>query len=319
MKYTKILSTGSFSPAKVITNADLEKIVDTSDEWIMDRTGIKTRHIVSPNESSLTMAYEAGKIALKDAGINKNLIDLVIVATATPVSMYPNTASTLQYQLGLNAKSCPAFDINVACTGFIYALSIADQYIRNGTAKHALIVGSETLSRVVDWHDRGTCVIFADGAGAAVLGASDEPGVYSTHLHADGQYRDLLYSAGSLYSDAEPRHVKMRGNEVFKVAVTKLGEIVDEVLSFNKMKKEDIDWLVPHQANMRIIQAAAKKLNIPMERVIVTIAEQGNTSAASVPLALDAGIRSNRIKRNDVLLLEAFGSGFVWGAALLKY
>lgn len=318
MNYTKILGTGSYVPEKVLTNADLEKIVNTSDEWITERTGIKRRHLMTKNDSTTSMAYEAAKKAITAAEINKNKIDLLIVATSTPDHLFPNTSSRLHYTLGLS-QQCPVLDVSAACAGFIYALSIADNYIKTGAAKHPLIIGVEALSRVVDWTDRNTCVLFGDGAGAAVLGAAKKPGVYSTMLRADGSFTDLLGLSGSLYDGAKPSYLMMRGNEVFKVAVKKLGEVADDILKQNKISSGDIDWLVPHQANLRIIQGTAKKLKIPMERVIVTIQEYGNTSSSSVPLALDTSIRDGRIKRGDLLLLEAFGAGFVWGASLIRY
>lgn len=318
MNYAKILGTGSYLPKKILTNADLEKTLDTSDQWITERTGIKRRHLMTADDTATSMAHCAAKNALAAAKIDKSKIDLVIVATSTPDNLFPNISSRLHNILGLSTN-CPVLDISAACAGFIYALSIADHYIKAGTAKHPLVIGVETLSRIADWSDRNTCILFGDGAGAAVLGVAKKPGIHATILRADGSYNELLKMSGSLYDDSEPRLLQMKGNEVFKVAVRKLGEVVDEILKQNKIKKEDIDWLVPHQANLRIIQATAKKLNVPMERVILTIEDQGNTSAASVPLALDIGIKSGRIKRGDLMLLEAFGAGFVWGAALIRY
>lgn len=320
MKYSRIIGTGSYLPNKNLSNADLEKMVDTSDEWIVERTGIRNRHIAAPHETTTDMIEIASNRAIEASGIDKQKIGLIIVATFSPETVCPNAASKVQARLGLATNSgCPAFDINAACSGFIYALSIADQYIRSGAVEYALIVGSESLTKFVDWEDRNTCVLFGDGAGAAVLGADNSPGVYSTHLHTDGNYSDLLYVSGSLYNNDQPRHIKMKGNEVFKVAVTKLGKVVDETLEHNNISKSEIDWLIPHQANFRIINATAKKLNIPLERVILTIQDHGNTSAASVPMALDVGIRDGRIKRGDLMLLEAFGAGFIWGAALIRY
>jgi 3-oxoacyl-[acyl-carrier-protein] synthase III len=318
--YSRIIGTGGYLPSKILTNADLEKMVNTSDEWITERTGIHNRHIMAEHETSTSMAEIAARRALEAAGIAKDKIGLIIVATVTPESLFPNTASRIQHSLGINEHAtCPAFDINAACCGFICALSIADQYLRSGAIEYALIVGVESLTKFVDWTDRTTCVLFSDGAGAAVLKADNEPGVYSTHLHTDGRYADSIHLSGSTYSNVEPRYLRMRGNEVFKIAVNRLGEIVDEALAFNNFAKSDIDWLIPHQANLRIIQATAKKLNIPMERVILTIEDQGNTSAASVPLALDIGIRDGRIKHGDLMLLEAFGAGVIWGSALVRY
>lgn len=319
MKYSRIIGTGSYLPNEVLTNADLEKKLDTTDKWIVERTGIRTRHIMSATETTTSMAEIAAKNALAASGINKNKIQLIIVATSTPQTLFPNTACCLQRLLGVAAATCPAFDISVACSGFIYALSIADQYIRSGQVEHALVVGADSLTKFVDWSDRSTCILFSDAAGAVVLKADNEPGIYSTHLHADGDCSDLLYLTGNLYNNDEPRHIKMQGNKVFKTAVTRLDAVVEETLKFNNIDKTQIDWLIPHQANLRIIAATAKKLNLPMEKVILTIEDQGNTSAASVPLALDIGIRDGRIKKNNLLLLEAFGAGLVWGASLIKY
>jgi 3-oxoacyl-[acyl-carrier-protein] synthase III len=319
MRYTRILGTGSYLPEKILTNADFEKTLDTTNEWIVERTGIHSRHIAHEDESSFTMAAIAAQRALDAAQIDKNKIGMIVVATVTQDTLFPSVATRLQYKLGINAAECPAFDLSAACSGFIYSLSIVDKYIKAGVVDYALVVGSEALSKFTDWSDRSTCVILADGAGAVVFGAADEPGVYSTHLHANGKYADLLYLDGSLYNNNVPRYMKMRGNEVFKVAVNKLSSLIDEVLAANNVQKEQIKWLIPHQANLRIIQATAKKLNIPMERVILTIGDQGNTSSASVPLALDIGVRDGRIQRGDIMLLEAFGGGFAWGAALIKY
>lgn len=319
MKYTRIIGTGGYLPEKVLTNKDLEKMVDTTDQWIVERTGVRSRHIMAPNESTTSLAEIAASRALEASGIDKDKIDLIIVATTTPDTLFPNTASKIQYNLGLNKNQCPAFDISAACCGFINALTIADKFIRSGSVEYALIVGVDTLSRVTDWTDRSNCILFADGAGAAVLKADNEPGVYSTHIHTDGSYGNLLYLDGSLYDNTIPRYIKMQGNATFKVAVNKLEAIVDETLAYNNLPKEKIDWLIPHQANLRIIGLTAKKLGISMDRVILTIQDQGNTSAASVPLALDTGIRDGRIKRGEILLLEAFGAGFTWGSALVKY
>jgi 3-oxoacyl-[acyl-carrier-protein] synthase III len=321
MKYARILGTGGYVPEKIISNADLEKTLDTSDQWIMDRTGIRKRHIINENDSTSTvsMAAIAAKDALEASGIDRNKIGLIIVATSTPDQLLPNTASLVQMRLNLSKTECLAFDISSACAGFIYAMSIASKYIQTGSVDYALVIGSESLTRLVDWKDRSTCILFGDGAGAVVLGVDKTPGIYSTHLHVNGEYSDLLGLSGNLYKDNDPCYIKMRGNEVFKIAVTKLGEIVDETLAHNKLDKSAIDWLVPHQANLRIIQATARKLNVPMERVILTIEEHGNTSAASVPLALNVGIRDGRIKRGDLMLLESFGAGLSWGAALVKY
>jgi 3-oxoacyl-[acyl-carrier-protein] synthase III len=320
MRYTRIIGTGGYLPEKILTNKELESIVETTDEWIMERSGIRQRHIAAVNENTADMAFNAAQKALDAAGIAKEKIGMIIVASVTPDTLFPSVATKIQLRLGLTGNQCPAFDVSAACSGFICALSIADQYIRSGHIDYALIVGAEALSKFVDWTDRATCVLLADGAAAAVLAADDTPGVYSTHLHSDGNYGNLLYLSGSLYNNNnEPRFLKMSGNAVFKVAVKKLGEIVDETLASNKIEQSAIDWLIPHQANMRIIQATAKKLNLSMDKVIVTIENQGNTSAASVPLALDIGIRDGRIKKGDLMLLEAFGAGFVWGSALVRY
>jgi len=322
MMYARIAATGSYLPERVLTNKQLESLVDTSDDWIRSRTGIEERRIAAENETTCDLAEQAARIALEGAGITAKDIDLLIVGTTTPDVVFPSTACMLQHRLG--AEDCGAFDVNAACSGFIYALSVADQFIRARTARTILVVGAETLTRMLDWSDRSTCVLFGDGAGAAVLVADEQPGVLSTHIHANGGYGDLLKTdvGVSRGFKAEPRGglaVTMRGSEVFKVAVNTLGRIVDETLAANKLEKSDIDWLIPHQANLRIIKATAKKLNMPMDRVIVTVNKHGNTSAASVPLALDEAIRSGRVKRGEKLLLEAFGGGFTWGAALIAY
>lgn len=322
MIYSRIIGTGGYLPEKVLSNRDLEAMVETSDDWITDRTGIKERHIAADGETTCGLAHVAASAAMEAAGVGPADIDLVIVATTTPDRVFPSTACLLQQRLGIHG--CAAFDVQAVCTGFIYALGIADKFIRSGSHRRALIVGAETLSRIVDWTDRTTCVLFGDGAGAVVLEASEEPGILSTHLHADGQYKDLLSTTGGVsegYANSSngSAHITMQGNEVFKMAVNTLGRIVDETLAANGMKKSDIDWLVPHQANIRIIAATAKKLKMPMERVVVTVQNHGNTSAASVPLALNEAVRDGRIQRGDTLLLEAFGGGFTWGSALLRY
>jgi 3-oxoacyl-[acyl-carrier-protein] synthase-3 len=320
MSFAKILGTGSYLPEKILTNAELEKTIDTSDEWIRERTGIAQRHVAAEHETASSMAEQASLRALQAAGLNPTDIDLIIVGTVTPDKVFPSTACLLQERLG--AGKCIAFDINAVCSGFVYALSVADQFIRSGMVKTALVVGSETLTRMLDWQDRSTCVLFGDGAGAMILGASDEPGIYSTHLHADGNYKDLLHVPSLMPSQRkahEQPFLQMEGRELFKVAVTELGNLVDETLAKNNLPQSAIDWLIPHQANQRIIMAAAKKLGLPEERVIMTVADQANTSAASVPLALDTGIRDGRIKRGDLLLLEAFGGGLTWGSALIRY
>ena len=318
----RIIGTGSYLPEKVLTNADLEKIVDTSDQWITERTGIKQRHIADDEQTTCDLAEIASRHAIEASGIEPDSIDLIIVATTTPDRVFPSTACLLQQRLDIHG--CAAFDVQAVCTGFVYALGIADKFIKTGSAKCALVVGAETLSRIVDWNDRGTGILFGDGAGAVILEASDEPGILSTHLHADGSYEHLLtvpagISAGYDKVQAGQAYVKMQGNEVFKMAVNTLGRIVDETLAANSMEKTDVDWLIPHQANIRIIQATARKLKMSMDHVVVTVDEHGNTSAASVPLALDTAVRDGRIKRGETLLMEAFGGGFTWGSALLKY
>ncbi|WP_455366140.1 beta-ketoacyl-ACP synthase III [Kaarinaea lacus] len=322
MTYSRIAGTGGYLPEKVLTNHDLEKMVETSDQWITERTGIKKRHIVGDDETTCDLAEKAARLAIDAAGIQTSDIDLIIVATTTPDQVFPSTACLLQARLDIHG--CPAFDIQAVCTGFVYAMGVADQFIRGGLSKNALVVGSETMSRIIDWTDRGTCVLFGDGAGAVVLQASDEPGIMSSHLHADGSYEQLLtvpYGISNGYDRVKEgsAYVQMQGNEVFKIAVRTLGRIVDETLAANNLQKSDINWLVPHQANIRIIAATAKKLKMSMEQVVVTVQEHGNTSAASVPLALDVAVRDGRIKRGDILLCEAFGGGFTWGSTLIKY
>jgi 3-oxoacyl-[acyl-carrier-protein] synthase-3 len=320
--FSRIMATGSYLPERILSNAELEKIVDTSDEWIRDRTGIRQRHIVADDESTCDLAERASRAALESAGVEPSELDLIVVGTTTPDRIYPATACRLQARLGANG--CTAFDVQAVCTGFIYALGIADKFVRAGDVKRALVVGADTHSRLLDWSDRQTCILFGDGGGAAVIEASDEPGIYSTHLHADGSYEHLLYVEGGVPRGAGViaegnAYTKMRGNEVFKVAVRTLRRIVAEALEANHMSPADIDWLIPHQANIRIIEATARKLDIPAERVVVTVADHGNTSAASVPLALDVAVRDGRVKRGDVILLEAFGGGFTWGSALIRY
>lgn len=322
MIYSRITGTGSYLPEKVLTNHDLEKIVDTSDEWITERTGIKKRHIAADNQTTCDLAEQAARAAIDTAGISSSDIDLIIVATTTPDRIFPSTACLLQERLDIHG--CAAFDVQAVCTGFVYALSVADKFIRTGEAKCALVVGAETLSRIINWKDRATCVLFGDGAGAVILQASEEPGILSTHLHADGAYKELLTVPAGISENPEyiqqgKGNIVMQGNEVFKMAVNTLGRIVDETLAKNKLKKSDIHWLVPHQANIRIISATAKKLKMNMDHVVVTVDEHGNTSAASIPLALDRAVRDGRIQRGETLLLEAFGGGFTWGSALLKF
>ena len=318
--YSRIAGTGKHLPERVLTNFDLEKMVDTSDEWIRTRTGIERRHIAADDEATSDLATEAGRAAIADAGLKSGDIDLIIVGTTTPDLVFPNVSCLVQERLDIPA--CPAFSIEAACSGFIYALSVADQFVRNGISKHALVIGAETMSRIIDWSDRETCVLFGDGAGAVVLEAADEPGIVYSKLAADGRYRDLLYASSGVSTppkDASESLLKMKGNEVFRVAVKTLEGIVDEVVAANDLEKGAIDWLIPHQANIRIIQATAKRLQLSMERVVLTVQEHGNTSAASVPMALDTAIRDGRVKRGDLLLLEAFGGGFTWGASLVRY
>lgn len=316
--YTKILGTGSYLPVQVRTNADLEKMVDTSDEWIVTRTGIRERRIAAADETVATMSFQAAEKALEMAGVAKEDIGLIVVATTTTTHAFPSAACLVQQMLGI--KDCAAFDLAAACAGFTYALSVADQYVKNGAVKHALVIGADVLSRTLDPEDRGTIILFGDGAGAVVLGASEEQGILSTHLHADGSYGSLLTLP---YKDRQnqdkPAYVTMAGNEVFKVAVTELARIVDETLQANSMDRSELDWLVPHQANLRIISATAKKLGMGMDKVVVTLDRHGNTSAASVPSALDEAVRDGRIQRGQLVLLEAFGGGFTWGSALVRF
>ncbi len=318
--YSRILGTGSYLPEQIRTNHDLEKMVETSDQWIVERTGIRQRHIASEQDSASILGAKAAERAIEAAGLNKSDIDMVICATATPDRLFPSTACFVTRHLGLEGVA--AFDVTAACAGFVYGMSIADQYIKTGHKKNVVIIGTEVLSRIVDWNDRTTCVLFGDGAGAVVLSASEEPGLMSTHVHADGQYVDLLYSPNVIRGQEEgctqPK-VFMSGNEVFKVAVKTLSSIVDETLEANNLEKTDIDWLVPHQANIRIIQATAKKLQMPMEQVVVTVDRHGNTSSASIPLAFDEAVRDGRIKRGQTVLFETFGGGFAWASALIKY
>ena len=319
--YSKIVGTGHYLPERVMTNADLEKIVETSDEWIRSRTGIESRHI-SDGETTCDLAEQAARRAMEAAGVTADDIDFICVGTTTPDLVFPNMGCLLQDRLGIHG--CPAFSVEAACTGFLYALSVTDKFVRAGSSKCALVIGAETLSSIVNWEDRTTCVLFADGAGAVVLKPSEEPGILSTHIHADGQYIDLLLMNAGVSKDFDrlksgDAFIEMKGNEVFKVAVRTLGRIAKETLEANNLTNDDLDWLIPHQANIRIIQAAAKQVNLPMEKVIVTVQHHGNTSAASVPLALDVAVRDGRIKSGDLCLLEAFGGGFTWGSALVRF
>lgn len=316
--YTKILGTGSYLPVQVRTNADLEKMVETSDEWIVTRTGIRERRIAGPDENVATMGLHAAEKALEMAGVSVEEIGLIIVATTSSTHAFPSSACQIQQKLGI--KDCAAFDLAAACAGFTYALSVADQYIKNGAVRYALVIGSDTLARTLDPEDRGTVILFGDGSGAVVLGASEEQGILSTHLHADGRYGELLTLPYPDRLDAEkPSYLTMAGNEVFKVAVTELAHIVDETLKANNLDRSQLDWLVPHQANLRIISATAKKLGMGMEKVVITLDRHGNTSAASVPAALDEAVRDGRIQRGQLVLLEAFGGGFTWGSALVRF
>ncbi len=321
MIHSRIVGTGSHLPERILTNFDLEKMVDTTDEWIRSRTGIERRHIAADGETTVDLAEHAARRACEAAGIKPSELDFIAFGTTTPDLVFPNCGTLLQERLG--CRGVPAFSVETACAGFMYALSIADKYVRCGDAKRALVIGAETLSRITDWSDRSTAILFADGAGAVVLAPSEEAGIVSTHLHSDGVYKDLLYCGVGVskgFGKGEPRLVvTMAGSEVFKVAVTTLGKAVDEVLAINGFARADIDWLVPHQANIRIIQAMARKLELPLEKVVITVQDHGNTSAASVPLALDVAVRDGRIKRGDLLLLEAFGGGFTWGSALIRY
>ncbi|HHJ39191.1 MAG: 3-oxoacyl-ACP synthase [Methylothermaceae bacteria B42] len=317
-QYARIVGTGGYLPATVRTNDEIAKRVDTSDTWIRERTGIRQRCIASPEETASSMGEIAALQAIEAAGCSPESIDLIIMATSTPDRVFPSAACLLQKRLGIG--ECGAFDVQAACSGFIYALSIADQFIRSGNCKRVLIVGSEINSRIVDWNDRTTCILFGDGAGAVVLEASEEAGILSTHIHADGRFSELLYLPNPETGiHEESAWVKMQGNEVFKIAVNTLGRIVDETLAANGMQKSDIDWLVPHQANIRIIAATARKLGMSMDRVVVTIEKQGNTSSASVPLALHEAVQDGRIQRGQIVLMEAFGGGFTWGSALIRY
>lgn len=317
MRNAVINGTGSYLPERQVSNSELETTIDTTDEWIVSRSGIKSRHVAAAHETTSFMASEAAKKALESSGLEPNDIDLILVATCTPDHFFPSVACHVQRALNIS-RPIPALDISAACSGFIYAADIAKQYIASGTAKHVLVVGSESMSRAIDWTDRSTCVLFGDGAGAVIFSASAEQGIIGSVLHSQFDNEKLLVYAN--HSDQENRPlIGMRGNEVFKIAVNIMGDIVDEVLAGCNLQKEDIHWLIPHQANIRIIQAIAKKLLLPMSRVIVTIENQGNTSAASIPLALDYSVRSNQIKRGELLLLESFGGGMTWGALIVRY
>ena len=321
--FARIAGTGSYLPEKVLTNDDLAKFVDTSDEWIAARTGIRERHVAADGETTGDLAFHAATRAMEAAGVQASELDLIVLGTTTPDLVFPSTACLLQHRLGANG--CPAFDVNAACSGFVYALTVADKFIRSGAAKTVLVVGSETLTRMLDWDDRSTCVLFGDGAGAVVLKADTETGILSTHMHADGGKKELLWNPVGVSAGFKPEEknagvrVLMTGNEVFKHAVKALDSVVEETLQANGLDRHDIDWLIPHQANLRIIEATAKRLDMPMERVVVTVDKHGNTSSGSVPLALDEAVRSGKVQRGQLVLLEAFGGGFTWGSALLRY
>ena len=309
--FSKIISTGSYLPKKVLTNYDLEKLVDTSHDWIFERTGINQRCIADDNESSVDMAYRASLIALERSGLNTQDIDMIIVATTTPERIFPSSAVLLQNKLKIDDSF--AFDINAACTGFIYALDVADKYIKNNIVSNVLVVGTEKMSSIVDWGDRNTCVLFGDGAGACMVASSDKPGIISSKIGSDGSYKDLL----TVNPDTD--FIEMKGNDVFKIAVNTMGKLAKETLISNDLSIDQIDWLIPHQANSRIINAIAKKLSLPTDKVIMTVGDHGNTSAASIPLAMDYAYNNNTLKKNDMILLEAFGAGFTWGSTLLKF
>ena len=315
MTFSKIIGSGSYLPDRILTNQDLEKMLDTTDEWITTRTGIKQRHIIADDQVTSDMAYEASKKALQDANLDAQDIDLIILATTTPDKIFPSTACTLQAKLDI--PECPAFDVQAVCSGFIYALSIAEKFIKTGTSTTALVVGADAMSRITDYKDRSNAILWGDGAGAVILTKSNEPGILSTHIHAQGKYEDMLHVPRR--HDGELDTIEMQGNQVFKMAVNTLDAIVDQTLDANQLKKSDIDWLVPHQANIRILDATAKKLSMSMDKVIVTIDKHGNTSAASIPLAFDEGVKAKKIKKGQIVLMEAFGGGFTWGSALIKY
>lgn len=320
MIYSKIIGTGSYLPEKVLSNYDLEKIVDTSHDWILSRSGIVERHIAADNELTSDLALHASRNAIEAAGISGEEIDLIIVATTSPDQLFPSTACILQDKLGIKNRG-PAFDIQAVCGGFVYALNTADMYIKGGQAKTILVVGAEVLSRMVDWNDRTTCVLFGDGAGAVVLQASSSPGIIAGKLHADGNHRHMLKAEGNIRNgeiDGDP-FLRMDGQAVFKFAVKVLSDVVEEILDDEKLVGSDVNWLVPHQANIRIIEATAKKLGLSMDNVVVTVANHGNTSAASIPLALDTAVRDGRIKKGQNILIEAVGGGFTWGALLIKW
>ena len=321
--YARVAGTGSYLPDKVLTNHDLSKIVDTSDEWISSRSGIRQRHIAAEGQTTSDLGYHAAVRAMEAAGVVASELDMIIVGTTTPDLIFPSTACLIQHRLG--AEGCAAFDVNAACSGFIYALTVADKFIRSGASKTVLVIGAETLTRMIDWTDRTTCVLFGDGAGAVVLKTDEQTGILSTHMHADGSKKELLWNPVGVSAGFKPDEpnagvrIKMAGSEVFKHAVKAMDSAVEEALEANGLDRHAVDWLIPHQANLRIIEATAKRLDMPMERVIVTVDKHGNTSSASVPLALDEAVRSGKVQRGHLLLVEAFGGGFTWGSALMRY
>ncbi len=317
--YSRIIGTGSYLPERVLTNQDLEKMVDTSDDWIRTRTGITQRHIAREDQSASDLAMLASLNAMAAAGVTSKDIDLIIVATTTPDMVFPSTACILQDKLGV--ENCPAFDVQAVCSGFVYALATADMFVSSGKCRNALVVGSEIYSRILDWNDRSTCVLFGDGAGAVVLSQSNEPGILSSHLHASGTYRNVLSVPGSISGGAvrgNP-YINMDGGAVFKFAVKVLEDVVHEAVAENQLQTSDIDWLIPHQANIRIIRSTAHKLGIPLDKVVITVDKHGNTSAASIPLALDIAVRDGRIHKDQLIMLEGVGGGFTWGAVLLRW
>lgn len=322
MSYAKVTGTGSYLPLKCMSNHDLERMVDTSHEWILSRTGIKNRHIADDSESTTDLAEKASVAALNAAGLAPDSIDLIVMATTTADQVFPSSACILQDRLGI--RGSPAFDVQAVCAGFMYALDIAEKFIRTESATRALVIGAETFSRIIDWTDRSTCVLFGDGAGAMIVEASDTPGIHSTHLHADGQYKDLLSVPVGVSKNFNKvvngsAFTQMQGGEVFKIAVKCMEKVAEEALDANGVEVDNIDWMIPHQANMRIITATAKRLGVPMDKVVVTVDQHGNTSAASIPLAFDVAVRDGRIKPGDNILIEGFGGGFTWGAAYLTY
>jgi len=323
LKTARVIGTGSYLPERIMPNSELEALVDTTDEWIVARTGIRQRHVAAPGELTSDLAEAAARRAIEAAGIEAGDIDLIVVATTTPDLVFPSVACLLQNRLGIHS-GCPAFDVQAVCAGFVYAVDVVHRFFQTGGCTRALVVGAETFTRILDWSDRNTCVLFGDGAGAVLLEAADEPGILSTHLHADGKYHELLnVSSGVSTNYAQvlrgEAYTQMQGSEVFKWAVKALGDIVDETLAHNGMEKSDVDWLVPHQANIRIITATARKLHMSMDQVIVTVERHGNTSAASIPMAFDEGVRDGRIQRGHTLIMEGFGGGFAWGSVLLRY